>query len=37
MSLVSNYRTQFNHIIQTSSYRGLIEKLRNHELVKKAS
>ena len=28
VSLVSNYRTQFNKIIQTSSYKDLVEKLR---------
>ena len=28
MSLVSNYRTQFNKIIQTSSFNDLIEKLK---------
>jgi phospholipid transport system substrate-binding protein len=27
VSLVANYRAQFNKIIQTSSYRGLVEKL----------
>ena len=28
VSLVSNYRTQFNKIIQTGSYNDLIQKLR---------
>jgi phospholipid transport system substrate-binding protein len=28
VSLVSNYRTQFNKIIQTASYKDLVEKLR---------
>ena len=28
ISLVANYRTQFNKIIQTSSHAGLVEKLR---------
>jgi phospholipid transport system substrate-binding protein len=28
VSLVSNYRAQFNKIIQTSSYKGLVDKLR---------
>ena len=28
VSLVGNYRTQFNKVIQTSSYQALVEKLR---------
>ena len=32
VSFVSTYRAQFNRIIQTSSYDGLIEKLRAKEL-----
>jgi hypothetical protein len=28
VSLVSNYRAQFNKIIQASSYKGLVDKLR---------
>lgn len=32
VSFVSTYRAQFNRIIQTSSYDGLIEKLRSKEL-----
>ena len=28
VSLVANYRAQFNKIIQTSSAQGLVEKLR---------
>jgi phospholipid transport system substrate-binding protein len=28
VSLVSNYRTQFNKIIQTGSYNDLVQKLR---------
>jgi len=28
VSLVSNYRTQFNKIIQTASFEDLIQKLR---------
>ena len=34
VSLVSNYRTQFNKIIQTSSYQDLVKKMktRNEEL-----
>ena len=28
-SLVANYRAQFNRIIQTSSYRTLVDKLRS--------
>ena len=31
VSLVSNYRTQFNKIIQTTSYNELISKLRNKQ------
>jgi len=31
VSLVSNYRTQFNKIIQTSSYNDLVLKLRNKQ------
>jgi len=31
VSLVSNYRTQFNKIIQTSSYNDLVAKLRNKQ------
>lgn len=31
VSLVSNYRTQFNKIIQTTSYTELISKLRNKQ------
>ena len=29
VSLVANYRTQFNKIIQTSSYQTLVDKLRS--------
>ena len=29
VSLVSNYRTQFNKIIQTSGYDGLVEKMKS--------
>jgi len=31
VSLVSNYRTQFNKIIQTSSYNELVSKLKNKQ------
>jgi len=31
VSLVSNYRTQFNKIIQTTSYAELVSKLRNKQ------
>ncbi len=31
ISLVSNYRTQFNNIIQTSSYQDLVKKLRTKQ------
>lgn len=37
VGLVSNYRTQFNQIIQTSSYEELVRKIKGQELVKKAS
>lgn len=29
VSLVANYRAQFNKIIQTSSYASLVQKLRD--------
>jgi phospholipid transport system substrate-binding protein len=29
ISLVSNYRTQFNRIIQTGGYNSLVEKMRS--------
>ena len=29
VSLVANYRAQFNKIIQTSSYQALVDKLRS--------
>jgi phospholipid transport system substrate-binding protein len=32
VSLVNNYRTQFNKIIQRESYRGLVRKLKNKGL-----
>jgi phospholipid transport system substrate-binding protein len=31
ISLVSNYRTQFNKIIQTSGFNGLVEKMRTKQ------
>ena len=31
VSLVSNYRTQFNKIIQTSSYQELVKKMKNKQ------
>ncbi len=31
VSLVSNYRTQFNKIIQTASYNELVQKLKNKQ------
>jgi phospholipid transport system substrate-binding protein len=37
VGLVNNYRTQFNQIIQTSSYRELVRKMKNQEFMKKAS
>ena len=35
VSLINNYRTQFNKIIQTSSYQALVERMKNkqHELL----
>lgn len=36
VSLVSNYRTQFNQIIQGSSYQELVKKMKTQELVKTA-
>src|SRR5436309_539911 len=29
VSLVANYRTQFNRVIQSSSYRALVDKLKS--------
>ena len=37
VSLVSNYRTQFNKIVQTESYQALVDKLRAKEAVPAAS
>jgi phospholipid transport system substrate-binding protein len=37
VSLVSNYRTQFNKIVQTESYQSLIQKLRAKEAEPAAS
>jgi len=31
VSLVSNYRTQFNKIIQTSGYSALVEKMKSKQ------
>ena len=31
IGLVSNYRTQFNKIIQTSGYNGLVEKMKSKQ------
>ena len=31
VSLVSNYRTQFNKIIQTSSYAELVKKMKSRQ------
>jgi phospholipid transport system substrate-binding protein len=33
VSLVGNYRTQFNKVIQTSSYEDLVQKLRSRALA----
>ena len=37
VSLVSNYRAQFNKIVQTESYTALVEKLRAKEASPAAS
>ena len=37
VSLVGNYRTQFDKVIQTSSYQELVKKLAAQQLVKRAS
>jgi phospholipid transport system substrate-binding protein len=34
ISLVGNYRTQFNKIIQTSSYQELVKRLKAQSLPK---
>jgi phospholipid transport system substrate-binding protein len=31
VSLISNYRTQFNKIIQTSSYQELVKKIKSKD------
>jgi phospholipid transport system substrate-binding protein len=31
ISLVANYRAQFNKIIRTSSYEGLVARFKSHE------
>ena len=31
MSLIANYRTQFNKIIQTSSYQELVKKMKSKQ------
>ena len=31
VSLIANYRTQFNKIIQTSSYQELVRKMKNKQ------
>jgi phospholipid transport system substrate-binding protein len=37
VSLVSNYRTQFNKVVQTESYQSLVQKLRAKEAEPAAS
>lgn len=37
VSLVSNYRTQFNKIVQTESYQALVDRLRTKEAAPAAS
>ena len=37
VSLVANYRTQFNRIVRTESYAALVQKLRSSEAEPAAS
>jgi phospholipid transport system substrate-binding protein len=37
VSLISNYRTQFNKVVQTESYPALVQKLRAKETEPAAS
>jgi phospholipid transport system substrate-binding protein len=37
VSLVANYRTQFNKIVQTESYQALVERLKSKEATPAAS
>ncbi len=37
VSFVSTYRSQFNRVIQTSSYEGLMAKMRSRDLVEPAT
>jgi phospholipid transport system substrate-binding protein len=37
VSLISNYRTQFNKVVQTESYQSLVQKLKNKETEPAAS
>jgi phospholipid transport system substrate-binding protein len=37
VSLVSNYRTQFNKIVQTESYDSLVQKLKERGMQPAAS
>ena len=37
VSLVSNYRTQFNRVVTTESYESLVQKLRDKDVSPAAS
>ena len=37
VSLISNYRNQFNKVVQTESYQSLVQKLRAKETEPAAS
>jgi phospholipid transport system substrate-binding protein len=37
VSLIANYRSQFNSVIQSSSYQALVERLRSKETDAAAS
>jgi phospholipid transport system substrate-binding protein len=37
VSLVNNYRTQFNNIIMSSSYQELVKKMRTKQVQEAAS
>jgi phospholipid transport system substrate-binding protein len=37
VSMVSNYRTQFNKIVQTESYEALVQKLKTRGAAPSAS
>jgi len=37
VSLVANYRAQFDQIIQTSSYPDLLRRIKTHEIIRKSA